>query len=147
VHKEIFYVPDVEIHCQFRPHQFYCLDSGRAGNFFLVGGRKKMKIKTPTSGISEQQEENSIIFPRLPLLYVFIFRPRTRARFGARVIQGIKLVWPYSFVDLHFHASSQQVRLTMKSSVCGHGLFNDDNIWIYYTATRVTQNAGESIPL
>jgi hypothetical protein len=32
--------------------------------FFLVGGRKKIKIKT---GISEQQEENSMISPRLPL--------------------------------------------------------------------------------
>jgi hypothetical protein len=31
-------------------------------------GRKKIKIKTSTSSISEQQEENSMIFPRLPLL-------------------------------------------------------------------------------
>jgi hypothetical protein len=31
--------------CNLRPHQFNFLDSGWAGNFFLIGGRKKINIK------------------------------------------------------------------------------------------------------
>jgi hypothetical protein len=50
-----------------RLHQFNSLDSGRDQVKFLWSEVGK-KIKTPTSGISEQQEENSMIFPRLPLL-------------------------------------------------------------------------------
>jgi hypothetical protein len=30
--------------------------------------KQNIKIKSPTSGISEEQEENSMIFPRSPLL-------------------------------------------------------------------------------
>jgi hypothetical protein len=37
--------------------------------FFSSGGEgKQIKIKTPTSGISEQLEENRMIFPRLATL-------------------------------------------------------------------------------
>jgi hypothetical protein len=36
-----------------------------SGQIPLVGGSEK---NTPTSGIPEQREENSMIFPRLPLL-------------------------------------------------------------------------------
>jgi hypothetical protein len=42
------------------------LDSGESGHFPRLGGREENK--NVTSGISEQQEENSMIFPRLPLL-------------------------------------------------------------------------------
>jgi hypothetical protein len=41
--------------------------AGEQAIFFSSVEGKKIKIKTPTSGISEQ-EENSMIFPRLPLL-------------------------------------------------------------------------------
>jgi hypothetical protein len=43
------------------------LDSRESGTFPKVR-RKKNKDKNVASGISEQQEENSMIFPRLPLL-------------------------------------------------------------------------------
>jgi hypothetical protein len=56
-----------------RPHQFNSLDSeGHIQVKFLwseVAVGKKI-IKTLTSGISEQQEENSMIFPKVT------FRPK-----------------------------------------------------------------------
>jgi hypothetical protein len=42
-----------------------------SGQIPLVGSRGNNKIKTPTSGISEQQEESGmifLIFPTLPFL-------------------------------------------------------------------------------
>jgi hypothetical protein len=42
--------------CVLRPHQF------------KVRRKEKNKNKNVASGISDQQEENSMIFPRLPLL-------------------------------------------------------------------------------
>jgi hypothetical protein len=41
--------------------------AGSLAHLPRLGGRKKIKIKNVTSRISEQQEEN-MIFPRLPLL-------------------------------------------------------------------------------
>jgi hypothetical protein len=37
-----------------------------SGKIPLLGGREKIKMPTSLSGISEQQEENCMIFPRLP---------------------------------------------------------------------------------
>jgi hypothetical protein len=42
------------------------LDSGESDTFPKV--RREEKNKNVTIGISEQREENSMIFPRLPLL-------------------------------------------------------------------------------
>jgi hypothetical protein len=45
------------------------LDSGESGTFPKVRRKEKNKNKNMAPGISEQQqEENSMIFPRLPLL-------------------------------------------------------------------------------
>jgi hypothetical protein len=43
------------------------LDSGESGTFPKVRRKEKNKNKNVASGISEQQEENNMIFPRFPL--------------------------------------------------------------------------------
>jgi hypothetical protein len=44
------------------------LDSGESGTFPTVRRKEINKNKNVASGISEQQEENNMIFPMLPLL-------------------------------------------------------------------------------